>query len=294
MEEAQEKREQRRHELGQAHVTTAKRASAMGDGGGSEAARETFDEDDTWSASRGGSGNEELEEMPAAVPRGGRSRDRMEIMEHEGVDASAMGGDARQGWMRARNELPEIAAPFGLLPQQLVAALVQGAHERVVRNEQTGELEPILRADDLARLAATCRYFRSFIEELAQDCIRARESAREPGREKDGQRVVRRVGETWLQMLQQLDWYDRVPLEPKGSFMRTFVDNDPAGGGLQLGIGEVRASGGAGPLTAATGFQHSTRQPLRNKLLHLRVARLQARLRRRLPSRCCGGPLRCL
>jgi hypothetical protein len=78
MEEAQEKREQRRHELGQAHVTTAKRASAMGDGGGSEAARETFDEDDTWSASRGGSGNEELEEMPAAVPRGGRSRDRME------------------------------------------------------------------------------------------------------------------------------------------------------------------------------------------------------------------------
>ena len=113
--------------------------------------------------------------MPAAVPRGGRSRDRMEIMEHEGVDASAMGGDAWQGWMRAWNELPEIVAPFGLLPQQLVVALVQGAHERVVRNEQTGEQEPILRADDLARLAATCRYFRSFIEELAQDCIRARE-----------------------------------------------------------------------------------------------------------------------
>eukprot|EP01046_Picozoa_sp_COSAG06_P044191 COSAG06_NODE_5914_length_3212_cov_10.855445_2_plen_242_part_00 len=39
------------------------------------------------------------------------------------------------------------------------------------------------------------------------------------------------------------------------------------------------------------GLNLGPRKPLRNKLLHLQVAPLQARLRRRLPSHCCGRPL---
>jgi hypothetical protein len=120
-------------------------------------------------------------------------------------------------------------------------------------------------AQDFVNLARTCRHFYHTVKDsasgdsgvrmqklplmqkLARDLITQREGNRGCARERAGPRVVARAGETWLQMLHQLDWFERMPLD--------FTAYAP--GVTRVGLGEVKlASSSYDVVTAIAGHEH--------------------------------------
>jgi hypothetical protein len=118
-------------------------------------------------------------------------------------------------------------ATFALLalPDEILLKMLTYAHNLVETHTDSHiQLVPELGIHNFGRLNQTCRHFHRripgrdgysgpIIEVLAHGCIREREQARGCQRANYGQRVMPREGETWLQMLRQLNRFDRMPLD---------------------------------------------------------------------------------
>ena len=118
-------------------------------------------------------------------------------------------------------------AKFALLalPDEILLKMLTYAHNLVEKHADSHvQLVPLLGIHNLGRLNQTCRHFHRripgrdgysgpIIEVLAHGCIHEREQARGCQRANHGQRVMPVEGETWLQMLWQLNRFDHMPLD---------------------------------------------------------------------------------